>query len=167
MYTHTHLYVRIWYWTIAIHRFLFSFPFSLCIIYIRSFYLFKSVGAQRDNVSNIATVSIHDERQSTPWTTMDHLGVVTGWIIELPINYGKKFRDRETRNFSRAKHLVKDIIARMETRLTFTCRRDVTCRKLRIGRMMRAEVVICIIISPGCYSRSRCNDNAMAYRFTM
>lgn len=106
--------------------FYFAFHF-LSALYIFSFYLFKSVGAQRDNVSNIATVSIHDERQSTPWTTMDHLGVVTGWIIELPINYGKKFRDRETRNFSRAKHLVKDIIARMETRLTFTCRRDVTC----------------------------------------
>lgn len=27
--------------------------------------------------------------------------------------------------------------------------------------MMRAEVVICIIISPGCYSRSWCNDNAI------
>lgn len=95
------------------------------LYYICSLFLFKSVGAQRDNVSNIATVSIHDERQSTPQTTMDHLGVVTGWIIELPINYGKKFATGEIfiARLHREAHLVKDIIALW--RLTFTCRRDV------------------------------------------
>lgn len=76
-------------------------------------FLFKSVGAQWDNVSNIATVSIRDERQSTPWTTMDHLGVVTGWIIELPINYGKKFATEEREIFTRARGASRkrDIIA--------------------------------------------------------
>lgn len=68
----------------------------------------------------------------------------------------------------REEYLVKGIIApRMETQLTFTCRRNVARRKLRIGRIMRTEIVICIIISRGCYSPSRCNDNAIAYRFTM
>lgn len=98
---------------------------------------------------------------------MDHLGVVSGWIIELPINYGKKFATEEREIFiarmHREEYLVKDIIApRMETQLTFTCRRDATRRKLRIGRMMRTEIVICIIISRGCYSPSQCNDNAIA-----
>lgn len=93
MYIHLTIYVQI-----AFYIFLSIFY----TLYTHSIYLFKSVDAQRDNVSNIATVSIRDERQSTPSTTMDHLGVLSGWIIELPINYGKKFVTEERRNFYRA-----------------------------------------------------------------